>query len=305
MSLPLPTISVVVCTYNGEKYLAVQLESILQQTYTNLEIIICDDASTDNTVSIINRFATADSRIRFYQNKTNLGFNENFEQVLKLAKSEWIAIADQDDIWLPQKIQSLVASMVPGRLLIHSYNAEFRNDDPSIRFFNPSRLRFQGTKTRQLLLYNTVTGHTVLLHKNLLRFALPFPPTVYYDWWLGVVATLHGGVQLCPEVLVLHRQHDGNASQQRSSDEVFFQRYIKMLQSFLRIGGLREEDARLLKRLISLLQAGTGKRFSFRVFFFFLSVAKSAFYYREKSPMWFYYLKYSFQKATLKQKYWP
>lgn len=304
MSSTQPLLSVVLCTHNGEKYLAEQLNSILQQTYTRLELVVCDDASTDNTAAIIRRYATADPRIRFYQNPVTLGFNKNFEQALLLAKSDWMAIADQDDIWLPQKLQLLVDYASTDTLLVHSYNAEFRND-PTVTAFNPSRLRFAGKKTRALLLYNTVTGHTVLLHKRLLQVALPFPSTVYYDWWLGVMASVHGTVQLCPQVLVLHRQHARNASQQRTTKKAFFHQHIQMLQAFLCIDGLPENDAALLQRLVSLLQNNWRKAFSFGVFFFFLAHAKSAFYYRQKSPMLFYYLKYSFQKATMKQKYWP
>lgn len=298
-------LSVVVCTYNGENYVAEQLRSIQVQTHTNLDIVVCDDASTDRTAAIVQSFAATDARIRFFQNPQNLGFNQNFEKALRLAKGEWIAIADQDDLWLPQKIATLAALVSPDTWLIHSNNADFHNDDPSVRSFNPSRLRFEGRDTKQLLLYNTVAGHTILLHKDLLAAALPFPATVYYDWWLGVIASLRGPVRLCPEVLVLHRQHPDNASQQRTTNEAFFAQHMQMLQTFLSIPQLPSDDAALLRRLVALLQRTPKGRFSLAVFFFFLQHAGAAFYYRKKRPVWFYHLKYSFQKATMNQRYWP
>lgn len=300
-----PFISVVLCTYNGERYLAEQLTSILGQSYTNLEIIVCDDASTDGTVAMLQRFAATEPRICIYQNETRLGFNKNFERGLRLAKGAWIAIADQDDIWLPEKIETQIGSIAPDSWLVHAYNADLQSDDSSRPVFNPARRRFEGCDKRQLLLYNTITGHTVLLNKELLSTALPFPNDVYYDWWLGVVAAGKGPVLLCPQVLVLHRQHSNNASQQRTTKKAFFERHLSMLRSLLTAPGLTGKEQALLQTLIGRLQKEWPRSFSIPIFFFFLIHARSAFYYRKKSPLLFYYLKYSFQKATMKQKYWP
>jgi glycosyltransferase involved in cell wall biosynthesis len=305
-----PLISVVLCTYNGEKYVAEQVASILAQTYSNLEIIICDDASTDNTFSILEKYAASDVRIRLYRNEKNVGYNKNFEQALSLANAEWIAIADQDDIWLPHKIKSLYNAVTPGTLLVHSYNAEFKNDDLSITFINRSRVRFKGNNTRELLFYNTVSGHAMMLHKKLLSIALPFPDGVYYDWWLGLNASIQGSIQLHDEALVLHRQHSSNSSHinsniaEKHTKENFFKEKIATLESFTQLKGLNEEDKGFLKMYIQLLKTEWQKKFSFLVFFFFLKHAQSAFYFRKKLPMVFYYVKYSFKRATLKVKHW-
>jgi glycosyltransferase involved in cell wall biosynthesis len=106
--MQLPLVSIAMCTYNGAKFMAKQLESIINQTYKNLEIVIVDDRSTDDTVAIVEQFAKNDERIKFYQNETNLGFNKNFEKAVNLTTGDYISISDQDDIWLPTKIEDLL-----------------------------------------------------------------------------------------------------------------------------------------------------------------------------------------------------
>src|SRR5829696_3658650 len=151
-----PAISVVLCTYNGGKYLASQIDSILAQTYPNFELIICDDVSVDHTVDILQQYAKKDRRIRIFLNKFNLGFNKNFEQALQLATGKWIAIADQDDVWVPQKLAVLYNLVDDHHWLIHSYNAEFKNDNIQESVINRSRVRFEGNEVAKLFFYNTI-----------------------------------------------------------------------------------------------------------------------------------------------------
>ena len=92
-------VSVVMCTYNGSRFVAEQIDSICRQTFPQLQIIIVDDASSDNTYEIVKQYADKDERIQSYRNDTNLGFNLNFNKACKLATGDFIAIADQDDIW--------------------------------------------------------------------------------------------------------------------------------------------------------------------------------------------------------------
>ena len=103
-----PLVSVVMCTYNGEKFLQRQLESLFEQTYTNIEIIIADDASTDNTQQILKENASKDKRIRLLFHQKNIGYNKNFEHALQLVHGMYISICDQDDIWHPNKIKRMM-----------------------------------------------------------------------------------------------------------------------------------------------------------------------------------------------------
>ena len=112
-------VSIAMCTYNGEKYIEEQIESILNQSYKNLEIIICDDNSTDNTTKLIESYIKVDSRIKIFRNKQNLGFIKNFEKAISLCNGEYIALSDQDDIWKLNKIE-LYLKKIKDNILIYS-----------------------------------------------------------------------------------------------------------------------------------------------------------------------------------------
>ena len=98
-----PLVSIVMGTYNGQEFLCQQIDSIIGQSYSNLEIVIQDDGSSDETCNIVRRYASKDTRIRFFQNKENLGINQNFYDLIDKARGDYIAISDQDDIWKPNK----------------------------------------------------------------------------------------------------------------------------------------------------------------------------------------------------------
>ena len=102
------SISVVMCTFNGDKYLEQQIDSILCQTYPIHELIIQDDCSTDRTVTIIEAYQKRDPRVKLYINEAPLGFNYNFSSAFAKAEGEYIASSDQDDIWRPDKIEILM-----------------------------------------------------------------------------------------------------------------------------------------------------------------------------------------------------
>src|SRR5438270_11536697 len=118
----LPLVSVVLCTYNGALYVAEQIESILQQTYPRLEVIIADDASTDKTYEILKHYAATDNRITLYRRETNAGYNTNFSEACAKTTGDFIAIADQDDIWEFEKVETLVNKIETDAsvVLVHS-----------------------------------------------------------------------------------------------------------------------------------------------------------------------------------------
>ena len=96
-------ISVALACYNGENFIYEQIQSIINQTITDLEIIICDDKSTDNTIDIIHNIK--DKRIKLYQNNIQLGVVKNFEKAISLCNGEYIALSDQDDVWVEKKLE--------------------------------------------------------------------------------------------------------------------------------------------------------------------------------------------------------
>lgn len=213
-----PLISIVLATYNGEKFIRQQIESILEQDYDNLEIIIIDDCSTDTTVSIVQEYAKRDNRIDFVPLKTNLGAVGAFEAGLSRAKGKYIALSDQDDIFDKNKISTMSAelSIHPDFDMVVSDLRLIAEDGAVI---SESMWRFQKVKQRvgkpfhRLIYTNFVTGCSCMFTNRLLKMALPFPRgCIIHDWWLSVLAASArgGGILLLPSPLVSYRQHGVN-----------------------------------------------------------------------------------------------
>lgn len=211
-------ISIVMATYNGEKYLRPQIESILTQSYKNIELVVVDDASTDSTLLILKEFAVRDNRIYIYPAENNLGFIANFERGIRLAKGEFIALADQDDIFRSDKIEVLINTLKahPERdLAVSDLNLVDENGNVLSESMWISQKRYPSTghPFRRLVHANFATGCAMMIRRRLLDFALPFPPNcLVHDWWLAVVAASEnaGGICLVREALTSYRQHASN-----------------------------------------------------------------------------------------------
>ncbi|RYY91810.1 MAG: glycosyltransferase, partial [Chitinophagaceae bacterium] len=131
-----PLVSVVMCTYNGARFVGEQLESILQQTYSPIEVIVADDASKDDTYELLQQYAARDGRIRLSRNAQNTGYNINFSNACAAATGDFIAIADQDDIWESTKIAELMDAIQKDDniVLVHGISARFEErEHPHLR----------------------------------------------------------------------------------------------------------------------------------------------------------------------------
>ncbi|GGH23632.1 glycosyltransferase family 2 protein [Mucilaginibacter phyllosphaerae] len=253
MKLP-ALVSVALCTYNGEKYLAQQLDSILSQTYANLEVIIVDDCSTDGTFALAQQFAAKDSRIRCIRNTDNIGFNKNFEKAIQLAQGDFIAISDQDDIWEPQKIQVLVDG-IADNWLIFSNSAFITETGQAAPGTLLNNFKLDTLDFRNILLLNYVTGHTCLVARSFLQYVVPFPPAGYYDWWMGFVALYHHKITYTDQILTRYRIHQRSVIQNVMSNEkrtfelIDFKTTLTMLANFAGYKNLAKKDARLINTL--------------------------------------------------------
>jgi glycosyltransferase involved in cell wall biosynthesis len=242
-----PLISVALCTYNGEKYIKEQLESIIGQSYKNLEIIIVDDASTDETFDIISTYAKSDSRIKCYRNEANLGFNRNFEKAVTLTSGDYIAISDQDDVWLPNKLQ-LLLDHIGSNWLIFS-NSSYRGNSKQGLLLNDFKLP---ADYKGILLRNYVTGHTALLRREFLNYALPFPQKGYYDWWMGFVALYHNKITFYDEVLTYYRIHSESVIKKQlefGKAVVEYENITTMLNAFVMYKNLKPQDEVFIQQL--------------------------------------------------------
>lgn len=203
----LPRVSVALCTYNGERYLRAQIDSLLAQTGCELDIVAVDDASTDATADILRGYAMGDARFRVFVNESNVGHIENFRRALSLCEGEYICPCDQDDVWAPEKIRSLLAALGDADLVYCDSELIDQYGRPLRRRLSDDLCMYQGKNPLALLLYNSISGHAALIRKELLRHALPFPREIFHDWWLALVAASHGGINYLPEPLVAFRRH--------------------------------------------------------------------------------------------------
>jgi glycosyltransferase involved in cell wall biosynthesis len=238
----MPKISIALCTYNGEKYLKEQLDSFLRQKLLPYEIVVCDDVSTDSTVEILEDFSrTAPFPVRIYRNDHNIGLNKNFSKAASLCTGDYVAFSDQDDIWLPDRLDVCFHKMneaeleygVDIPLLVYS---DLSIIDSEGHYLGPSFMRHQNMwhsdpdPLRRLLAQNTVSGSTSLCNKILMQDCLPFPEVVTnHDGWFSLVAASCGKIIFIPEVLVLYRKHGSNvvgASPRLSSNLKFIISYI-------------------------------------------------------------------------------
>ena len=206
----LPLISIALCTYNGARFLEQQLDTLINQTYANIEIIAVDDCSTDQTYQILAGYASKCPNLHLYRNETNLGFVNNFERALDYCKGELIAFCDQDDLWDFKKIELQVAAIGDNLMLYH--DSELINEqNESLNAKMTDLFNFyRGDEPEAFLFFNCVSGHSMLVKKELLNEARPFKKDTYHDWWIAYVATNLGTIDYLPQCLVKYRQHDNS-----------------------------------------------------------------------------------------------
>ena len=216
--------SVALCTLNGEKYIASQLQSILDQTVAVNEIIICDDCSTDNTISVVNSFIQQHPGIiSLHINERNLGGRENFEKALRLTSGDFIFFSDQDDIWMKNKVERILTffnnnnsceGIFTDADLIDEQNTPLGSTLLDHTFFEPD-LRKNYTNADllywSLLLGNIVTGATLAIRRtalaHILPFQLNFKRRLWHDAWIGYVLLLKQSMEYLDECLIQYRVH--------------------------------------------------------------------------------------------------
>lgn len=204
-------ISVVMATFNGEHFLRKQLDSILQQTLAPKEIIIVDDCSQDGTVAILKEYAANFSSIRFVSNEENLGYIGNFEKGMMMAQGNLIALSDQDDIWVLNKLEKLFQGLGDHLLIYSDSELIDENDAPLHKKMSDIKNQIAYNNCLMYTIGAWAPGHTFLFRKELLDRCIPFPTIVTHDFWIGFVATCYSPIQYLSEPLVQYRQHNFNA----------------------------------------------------------------------------------------------
>ena len=203
-------ISVCIATYNGERFIREQIDSILRQLSSDDEIIVSDDGSTDDTISIIN--SIDDKRIRIIEGPRKHSPTLNFERAMKEAKGDYIFLADQDDVWKPNKVEVCIKWLQNYDCVVSDAEVTDSNLNP----LYPSLYTIM--QVRQGRIYNTVwkngyTGCCMAFRHEVLNASLPFPKDIpMHDIWIGNVAAYKYNVKFISEKLVLFRRHEDTIS---------------------------------------------------------------------------------------------
>ena len=272
----IPLISVVLCSYNGERFINKQIESILNQTVKSVEIIIVDDCSTDNTLEIIKEIASLNANIKFYQNDRNLGFNKNFEKSISFTSGEYIAICDQDDIWLKNKLEVLLEG-IGDNWLIFSNSLLIDEEDNLTGGELLESFDLTGRTFKCILLENFVTGHTTLFKRDFTKYILPFPNHSFYDWWLGFVALYHNKLAYINEHLTYYRVHPESVIQKEIArllkdrnikDKLKANQLNRQLDIFESYSMLKKEDYVFIHNLnkLCMMKDTSFKRLAFELY---------------------------------------
>jgi glycosyltransferase involved in cell wall biosynthesis len=206
-------VSVAMATYNGEKYLEPQIDSILMQLGTEDELIISDDHSSDRTVNIIQRYMKNDHRVKFFVNGES-GVTSNFENAIKHTQNEIIFLSDQDDIWKPEKVQT-VKDYYKRNPNIQMIMSDITVVDNELNTTIESFYHFRGSRAGVLknIMKNSYIGCAMSFRKELKSKILPIPRNVpMHDMWIGLVADMNKSALLIPEKLIYYRRHDANVT---------------------------------------------------------------------------------------------
>ena len=201
-------ISVCIPTYNGEKFLKPQVDSVLSQLSQDDEIIVSDDGSSDNTIEILESYK--DRRIKIFKNSRK-GVISNIENALQNSIGEYIFLCDQDDVWVENKVSIMMKAMVESDLVI----SDCYVTDQNLNIIYESFYKQNNSKANRwlALLKNPYLGCCMAFNRKVLDKALPFPSKIpMHDIWIGNVAAFKFQIKFISDKLIFYRRHGNNTS---------------------------------------------------------------------------------------------
>ena len=246
-------VDILLPTYDGEKFLSAQIDSLLRQTYNNWKLIIRDDLSSDGTLSLINEYKNKyPDKIHVVDNQSiKKGVIDSFGCLLEVSTSRYVAFCDQDDVWASDKLLLEIGKMreleathgdsMP--ILVHT---DLSVVDGQLRKISDSFWKYQHldpakmSSLPRMLVQNCVTGCTVLINRPLIELAFPFPKgVIMHDWWIALIAVSEGVMCDMKTTTIQYRQHDNNDTGAKKWGLGFIIRTIRQgrelqLQSLLR-----------------------------------------------------------------------
>lgn len=210
-----PKVSVCLATYNGARYVTRQLRSIIEQLRPGDEIIVVDDASSDDTVAIVE--GMADPRIRVIRRATNGGVAPTFVEAITEASGDVIFLADQDDLWRPGKVEAVLASIAAGNDLVVHDAIVVRDDRVIVPSLFTARRSAPGVLRN--IIRNSYTGCCIAFRRTILPDVLPIPQSslFFHDIWIGLTAELSGRrVDFLRRPLIEYTRHDANVTDRKA-----------------------------------------------------------------------------------------
>lgn len=219
-----PTVDILLATYNGEAFLAEQIESVLAQGFADWRLLVRDDGSSDGSVAIVRQYISQHpERILLIEDQdAGLGAAGNFARLMEHSRAPYVMLCDQDDVWLSGKIERMLVAI---RKLEAEFTAELPllvySDltvvDSELKTIQPSFWRYMladpvsGNSVNRLMGQNVVTGCASICNRRLIELTLPIPAeALMHDWWMALVAASMGRLRCLPEATVLYRQHGTN-----------------------------------------------------------------------------------------------
>ncbi len=218
-----PRIDILLATYNGEKYLAEQLDSIIAQCSSHIRILIRDDGSSDTTPTLLEQYRSQYPHIiTLVPFDTNKGATQNFNTLLSHSDADYIFFSDQDDIWEKDKITKTLAAFsnkddVPQMYFSDLCKIDDKGDIICSSLYMDEKINPLYTSTHRLLMQNVPYGCTMAINRTLADLAFPIPQeALLHDHWVALIASLFGEIQYIPTATIRHRIHDTNASRAAS-----------------------------------------------------------------------------------------
>lgn len=278
------TVAILLSTYNGERYLAEMLDSILAQTVQDWRLLIRDDGSSDGTHEIIRRYQARDARIRWLnpERQENLGVIRSFWTLLQEEEADAYAFSDQDDVWLPHKLEVQLAALAredaSQPVLVYT---DLSVVDANLQVLAPSMIKSQSAHANTTLLAelteNTVTGGVTLINQTLAKLwtGQEKHDLLMHDWYLALLAASQGQLIYLDQVTQLYRQHDQNVLGARTlrkrmanwvRPQLLFQKYWALIhdsqeqaRNLLELS-LEPESRALVEDFVTILDQGMVER---------------------------------------------
>lgn len=213
-------VHIVLATYNGERFLREQMDSVLAQTYENITVEVCDDGSTDGTAAIVREYEAQDERVKLHLNPHNLGYVKNFLEGVKRCTAPYVMLCDQDDIWQKDKVEKTLLAMQkeekkmagkPVLVFTDAVNFDSHTGEELGFFHETSHLDVKKVDTAHLFMENKCIGCTMMMNRAILPYLKELPEEIrVHDWWLALICSHFGTIEYVPQATLRYRQHEEN-----------------------------------------------------------------------------------------------